>query len=1098
MTLIVHRDSHTEVLAEQLARALEENRPANPLAPQTVVVAHPGLRRWLLGVMAHRAARGIAANFDMILPWQWLQRIARSLLGDAALIDGAWRTESLRWHIHAALPRTEAPPVRAYLHGEDEERRRFQLADHLAGIYTQYLIYRPDWIGKWEQGADRDDWQAQLWRTLRASIAAPHRAQRRAALLATLADGGDGETLPLHVFGVSHLAPDVLEALHALAAYRDVHLYFPDPCREYWADLRTQRELLQRQPESEDLYYEVGHPLLVSLGRMAQDFFIQLDALGVELGGEEADDAAPQDLLGALQSGIRACNPSTAGAQAVERSSFETGSADASLCVHVCHTRLRELEVLKDVLLRFLADDRKLQHRDIVVMAPDIAAYAPYLRAVFGQPAHYDEDRAHIPWHLADVGLAHGHPLLGAFERVLDLARSRFAVSEVMDFLDVPAIARRFGIDADARAAIERWLRGVRVAWGLDAPMKEHAGGAKVDQNSWAFGFDRLYAGLIAGDDTGDVLLDGILPVAGMSDGEGEVIGRLAALLDALRRIRSGFAAARSLSNWRDWLIEQSDTLFDIRDETDAAAYSALRHALARLGAQADAAGRDALPWSVMREAVRAELDQVSERQPFLLGGVTFCGLVPQRSIPFKVICLLGMNEGEFPRQGGDAGLNLMAAAPRRGDRDTRREDRQLFLEALMAARARLHVSFIGEGVRDGKPRNPAAPVAELLQFLDERFQLVGKDEPRPWLIKHPLQPFDARYFSGGDTRLFTFDRTYENLPPRAAAPPFLDASAVHDAPPAREIALDWLKRYWRDPARMRLQDAGVSLEALDETAWPDREPLDAKLDRRDGVEQRLLRAALADGAATLPEQAPDWLARSGALAAGALGARAYAQARTRAQEVLDLARPFLADATPCAQPIELELGDDIRVTGNIDAWHAAGDRIRVFRAKPGGSAALKELLPFYIDFAAARLHGEADGLFVEYEKKARRPKILDAILGQDRATLHAGLRRLIELAVETQLWLPPYTAWDWMKSTPQTRVENARKRWEGGEFGPRGESNFSAYAALAARGLDFLDAASPAHARFAEVCARVAGVLDPLRSELLADASAKPRRSKA
>jgi exodeoxyribonuclease V gamma subunit len=413
-----------------------------------------------------------------------------------------------------------------------------------------------------------------------------------------------------------------------------------------------------------------------------------------------------------------------------------------------------------------------------------------------------------------------------------------------------------------------------------------------------------------------------------------------------------------------------------------------------------------------------------------------------------------------------------------------------------MATRERLHISFIGEGVRDGKARNPAAPVAELLQFLDGQHDISEK-KMRPWLIKHPLQPFDARYFAG-DSRLFTFDRAYENLPPRAEAPRFLDASAVHDAPPPREIALDWLKRYWRDPARMRLHaDAGVSLEALAEATWPDREPLDAKLDRRDGVEQRLLRAALAEDASALPLQAPDWLARSGALAAGAAGARAYAQARARAQEVLELARPFLADTKPCVQPIELDPGDGIRVTGNIDAWRDASGRIRVFRAKPGGTVALKELLPFYIDFAAASLLCDADGLFVEYEKKARRPKVLDAILGQDRATLRAGLRCLIDLAVETQMWLPPYTAWDWMKSTPQARADNARKRWEGGEFGPRGERNFSAYAALAARGADFLDAASPAHARFADICARVAGVLDPLCSELLVDGSAKPRRRK-
>jgi exodeoxyribonuclease V gamma subunit len=1109
MTLIVHRDSRTEVLAQRLVAALAGTRPRNPLAAHTIVVAHPGLKRWLLAEFAQQ--RGIAANFDMLLPWQWLQRCARVLLGDEALIDGAYRAESLRWRIHALLPALAVAPVRAYLHGEDGERRRFQLADHLADLYTQYLIYRPDWIARWEQGADGDEWQAQLWRRLRESIAAPHRAQRRAALLAALAQRGDGETQPLHVFGVSHLAPDVLDALHALAAHRDVHVYFPDPCRQYWADLKRPRELLALQPNGgpsspsmasealgllpgEDLYYEIGHPLLVSLGRMAQDFFIRLDELGVELGGEEDREAPPQHLLQAVQSSIRDCDVAILAGDSAR-------AADASLRVHACHTRLRELEVLKDSLLGFLADDAELQHRDIVVMAPDIAAYAPYLRAVFGEPARYEADRTRIPWHLADVGLTSAHPLLAAFTRVLDLAQSRFTISEVMDFLDVAAAARRFGIDADARVAIERRLRSAHVAWGLDAAMKENAGGAAVDQNSWAFGFDRLYAGLVAGDDRGDELLDGILPVAGMGGGEGEAIGRLQVLIDVLRRVRDGFSVARSLGAWRDWLIAQLDVLFDVRDEAESAAFAALRRALARLGEQAEAAGHDALPWSVMREAVRAELGKVSERQAFLLGGVTFCGLVPQRSIPFKVVCLLGMNEGEFPRQGGDAGLNLMLREPRRGDRDTRREDRQLFLEALMAARERLHISFVGEGVRDGKRRNPAAPVAELLQFLDERHDITDKDTARPWLIRHPLQPFDARYFDNSDERVFTFDPTYEALPPRVAAMPFVDALASRDFAPACELQLAWLKRYWRDPARAQLRDeAQLSLDALDADTWPDREPLDAMLDRRDGVERKLLRAALANGASELPAQVPDWLARSGAIASGAAGERAYAQARERAQAVLAQAREFLDDVEPFVQLVELDLGYGIRLSGSVDAFRRSDGCVCVFGAKPSGRAKIGDMLQFYIDFAAAKLAGDATGLFVQCEKtkgkpaSAGPPKLLDAILLQERDQLRAGLRRLVDLTSNPDLLFPPYTASAWLYATPQSREDVARTSWEGA-FLPGERSYTPGYAALIARDRDFLDVASPAHVQFLAAVQAIASVLDPQRRVLLSDGTAKPRR---
>ncbi|MGA9334298.1 MAG: exodeoxyribonuclease V subunit gamma, partial [Rudaea sp.] len=931
--LIVHRDSRTEKLAELLADALARSRPENPLAAQTLVVAHPGLKRWLLGEFARHGERGIAANFDMILPWQWLERCASELLGDDALVNGAYSADALRWVIYAVLPTLDAAPVRAYLRGDNAPRRRFKLADHLAGVYTQYLIYRPDWILAWERGEiaapwQADDWQAELWRQLRRRIAQPHRAQRRDALLQALHAHGDGATLPLHVFGVSHLQSDVLDALQVLSAHREVHLYFPDPCRQYWADLRTPRELLRLQPDGEDLYYEIGHPLLVSLGRMAQDFFIRLDTHGAELGAEESGEVTADTLLGTVQESIRDCRPGLVGAAPARLS-------DASLRFHACHTRLRELEVLKDALLDRLSADPTLQHRDIVVMAPNVEAYAPYLAAVFGEAAHYSNDPAQIPWHLADVGLALTHPLISAFSRLLDLAESRFAVSEIMDFLDVPALARRFDIDAADREALERWLRRTRVAWGLDAQMKADSGAAAIETNSWKFGFDRLYAGLIVGSDPSDTLLDGIFPAQGVSGSAIEAIGSLDRLLATLRRARSDFADTHTLDVWCEHLQDLIDALFlaDPRDDAEISALDNLRRGIAAMTEQADAPGRETvLPWSVVREVVRGALDEQSRRQPFLLGGVTFCGLVPQRSIPFRMVCVLGMNEGEFPRTTTDAGFNHMLAHPRRGDRDTRNEDRYLFLEALMAARDCLHISFIGEGVRDGKSRNPASPLAELLQFLDEQHGLgVDGKLMRPWFVRHPLQPFDSRYFLQSndsdadgnprhDPRLFSYSRAFvktdESVSEPAAA--FVNlASLVTAWTPGGDVSLAALKRFWRDPAKAFLRDdLGLSLDALDTDVWPDREALETRPDPRDRIERRLLFDAL-DRGCDLPIAPPLWLARSGILAAGAIGAQTWTQARARTQAVLALARELLGHQPQrLVQSIDVAIDSDVRLLG--------------------------------------------------------------------------------------------------------------------------------------------------------------------------------------
>jgi exodeoxyribonuclease V gamma subunit len=1139
--LIVHRGSRTERLADELAQQLEAQRPANPLARQTVVVAHAGLQRWLLGRLAQRpgahGGHGIAANYEMILPWQWFERTARRVLGDEALIGGAYRHEVLRWRLLAALSTTKAAEVATYLAGDDAARRGFQLAEHLAALYTQYLIYRPDWILEWEQHPAQHsrDWQAALWRQLQASIKRPHRAQRSAALLDALRAGHDpSDDAPLHVFGVSHLPPDVLQALQASALHAPVHVYFPDPCREHWVYLRKQRFLLAHADDPEALYYEVGHPLLVALGRIAQDFCLTLDECDAIDERDPLDDAEPlpgeTSLLAQVQSSLRCLQPELVGATLRERVAegaevenlLPALRNDPSLRVHACHTRLRELEVLKNTLLRCLADDPTLQHRDIVVMAPDISAYAPYLAAVFGEPAQYRNDPLHIPWHLADVGLSRAHPLMGAFAQVLDLAESRFTVSEVLNFLDVPAVARRFAIDASGRETLERWMRRAHVAWGLDAAMKAEAGAAATDANSWQFGLDRMYAGLIVGHDaddgtTGDSLLDGqlldgVLPLDGVSGNAVEALGQFDLLLSQLRQARSGFASARPLAAWSQWLLELIDALFlaDLRDTAENSALDALRRLAAGLGSQAAEAGMQTpLPWSVVREAVRGALDAVPERQAFLLGGVTFCGLVPQRSIPFRVVCLVGMNEGEFPRPGNDAGLNRILSQPRRGDRDTRSEDRYLFLEAMMSARDVLHVSYVGEGVRDGKPRNPAAPLAELLQFLDEQHLLADNEKlDRPWRIRHPLQPFDARYYERDadgrprhDPRLFSYDRAFLATPSSAMAPCFLGGTI--DAPkiaaePGGEITLGTLKRYWREPARdALLSSRGISLQALDGIGWPDREPLETGLDRIERIDHRLLFEALGAGRTELPAEPPAWLARSGMLAGGAIGAEAYARLRDSLQGLLDHAQPLFAGgaAQPLAQAIDLDLGGGRRLTGVVDRVFPGSDgRLLLFDAQPCRAAGLREMLSFYIDWAALRLtHADAvDGDYLEpasNNKKARSAGLLDPIRAQDTTQLRQGLCHLIDAyrsAEQQPLLFFPRTAQAYAASEPDVRLGRAAAAWAGDDFNG-GERDYApGYAALLSRGLELFDPDSPAHRAFVAATELVCNVLDPGHAMLL------------
>ena len=551
--IVVYRASRLEALLEPLQQLLEQFLPAHVLAPQTVIAAHPGMRHWLAGALAKaRGPGGIVANLRISLPSSWLDELASAELGSTAVALTPYRRDRLRWRIHELLPALDDAQVRGYLAGGDAARRRYQLADRLARLYTQYLVYRPDWLIAWERGRDavpEATFMAPLWRALRAAIGVPHRGERVSALVRELArDTWRARSdEPLHIFGVSHLAPAELALLGAVARRRPVMLYVPDPCREFWAGLRGPREALRAQAQrvdfsaaSEPYFLQLGHPLLASWGRMGQHFMLNLQGLdeAIAMDVRHWQDERPGQhegggLLQRLQEGMRQLDPALT--QPLEGGEA-AALADRSLRVHLCHTRLRELEVLRDGLLKELAERPDLKPADIVVMAPDIAAYVPLLGAVFGEAGRH---QGPLPYHLADVAVARTHPMLNAFSRLLSLPESRLTASELLDLLRLPEVARALALDAGDLDNLARWLRESRVAWALDGAFREGFGVPGIHEHTYAWGMDRMLAGYVMGDAEPDAL--GNTAAWQLPDGElwpvDGVHGPQAASLGALDRL---------------------------------------------------------------------------------------------------------------------------------------------------------------------------------------------------------------------------------------------------------------------------------------------------------------------------------------------------------------------------------------------------------------------------------------------------------------------------------------------------------------------------------------------------------------------------------
>jgi exodeoxyribonuclease V gamma subunit len=800
--LTVVQGNRLETLAERLVAVLRAD-PLPPLVPEIVVVQSGGMARWLAMRIASRL--GVCANVRFPFPAALLWEIARALVPGVPAAP-ALEPAVMTWHLLAlldALPTDAAfAPLRTAL-GAGDERHRFALARRLADLFDQYLVYRPDWIAAWERG-EETHWQAALWRRLVAREPGAHRAR----IWARVAPDAKTAALParIAIFGISALPPAELEAFARLATHIDVRLFVLNPCREYWGDVVAERDVPRRAAgrDAARLHLATGNPLLASLGRQGRDFIDRVQehaAAEVDL-FEEPDT---QTLLGCLQSDVLHLRDRR---DAAERPVLP--AADDSVQAHACHTPMREVEVLHDRLLALFAADPTLTPADVVVMTPAIERYAPCIEAVFATAP----PERRIPFTVADVSLRAESAVVEAFLELLELPESRYEASRLVALLAVDAVRRRFGMTEADLALVRRWVRESGVRWGADAAQRAALGLPGIAEHTWRFGLDRLLLGYAMRGE-GRYCVGGVLPYDDVEGTPARALGRLAAFADAACGLCERLAAPRPPGDWATVLGALLEEFFAPDADEDEAALAAVR---AALGALADSASRAGFTAPVSLALVRAELGRALEAPTrtgrFLAGSVTVCAMVPMRSIPFAVVCLLGMNDDAFPRANRAPSFDRMAEAPRRGDRNRRDDDRYLFLEALLSARRCLYVSWVGRSIRDNRLLPPSVVVSELLDYVERAYG-------RSLIVEHPLQAYSRRYFDGSrpELRSFAAERcaATRQLAPGGSVPAF-----VRRLPEAgeewRTVDVEQLVRFWMGPARYLLRERlGLRLDEAED-----------------------------------------------------------------------------------------------------------------------------------------------------------------------------------------------------------------------------------------------------------------------------------------
>ncbi|MDY6989008.1 MAG: exodeoxyribonuclease V subunit gamma [Thermodesulfobacteriota bacterium] len=1064
-TLRLFTSNRLEILAEALAENLR--RPlSSPLAQEIILVQSKGMERWVCAQLAK--GHGICANCRFPFPNRFVYELFQKVFEDLPEWS-PFDPRILTWKTMKLLPSFITQPgfesLRRYLKGPGEDLKRFQLCERIADTFDQYLLFRPEMILRWQENKE-DHWQAALWRALAKGHEGWHRpALAKAFFEALKTDSLKPKDLPqrVSVFGISALPRFHMEILSGISRFVPVNLFLLNPCKEYWGDIVSDWEIkrtLTREgagdSNAEAFHLERGNSLLASMGKLGRDFFDMINDFNCEevFSFREPGRAS---LLSSLQSDILHLREKTASSGDKRAISCD----DMSIQIQSCHSPMREIEVLHDHLLDMFEKDSSLRPKDVLVMTPDIDTYAPYIQAVFDVQA---DDGKRFPYSIADRSARKESEILDTFLAILGLFGSRFGVSQVLAILEARAVQRKFGLLEADLSLVRRWVTETRIRWGVDADGRAQLGLPAFSENTWKAGLERLLLGYaMAGE--GRYTFKGVLPYDQVEGSAALVLGGLLHFADELFACLESLSQSRTLDQWSETLTGLLDRFF-LPEEDEEHEAQVIRRTLKELGdmPRADRSGfDDAVDFSVIKWYLGSRLEKEGFGFGFIAGGITFCAMLPMRSIPFRIICLVGMNGDAYPRQSKPLGFDLMATHPKPGDRSRRHDDRYLFLEALLSARERLYVSYVGQNIKDNTTIPPSVLVSEVMDYIRQGFQIEGRDMADHIVTTHRLQAFSPEYFQK-DERLFSYSeancQAARCLVQHREEPLAFISRGLSDPPEEWEtVQLDDLCRFFGNPAKFLLnRRLGIYLEQ-EASVLDERESFQLK-----GLEKYLLEKGLLEkgfSGGDLKEQEPI-IRASGQLPHGAVGKCLYEEICRGVEGFVRKTEPFVQGPTLRPLDVDLQLSR-FRLLGTIGGIYP--ERLVQYRY---AKVTAKDRLRLWIHHVAVNSlkadHYPRTSMLVglRFQSTDRKWSAWEYGPVQKSEEILLDLLETYWKGLKTPLHFSPESSWAYAdrrlkkQAAPDDALHRARSVWLGGDYS-RGEGEDDYYR-LCFRATDLLD----------------------------------------
>jgi exodeoxyribonuclease V gamma subunit len=757
-----------EVLLESLAGSLKKPGPG-VFEPEIIVVQSKGMEKYLSLNLSRYL--GISANNLFLYPNSMLEYCFEKTglkKNESVNYSSELNTWAIMELIYEFRNKDIFAEVLNYIKLSNDSisiEKLYQFSSKVSRLFLEYQIFRPDWILLWEENENYNGWQSFLWNRLSEKTNQNSVVSQFDNLIKQYSENKEllnNLSGRISVFGIFSLPRIYTDALNFFSNMCEVNLYLLNPCREYWGEILSEKKIqkIRRKTRQKDLYLESGNSLLASLGETGKVFFDLINDYEINKIDEKFVPGEQNTLLSGIQLSILNLFDYS------DKEKKKVSINDNSIRIHSCHGIMREMEVLKDNILYILDTDEDIKLSDIIVMIPDIEKYSFYVKAVFDRK----DDKVKIPFSIADRALKTENKGLDSFFKLLKIFTTRFEASSVLDLLEDSLIYQKFGLNEAGVEKIKDWVFKLKISWGLDPQFKKRFDLFPEDLGTWEKGLDSISLGHALNPDD-FVFFDSVFPLFELETSDQETASGLIEFYIKIKKYSEIITGGKyCVAEWADIFLSLCDDFlyFEKQAEFD---FINLKKTLTDLKEEAFYSHSEIkVPFAVMCQRIEKIVSAPSSGYGFLDGRITFCAMLPMRSIPFKMICVCGLNESDFPRNYFPPDFDLMAKSKRKGDRHIRDDDRYLFLETIISARKYLYLSYTGKDIKTDTIIPPSPVLSEFTDYIEDNF-VSEKNITELIYRNHFASAFSKAYFSCDkpldadlNQSLFSYSKRYMEL----------------------------------------------------------------------------------------------------------------------------------------------------------------------------------------------------------------------------------------------------------------------------------------------------------------------------------------------